>query len=151
MPARANHDLFILTFNIVDLMQKLDRSMLKHVITWKQMSFLKKIISPPPWISLLTSWIWKPSTLNWPLPKPASIFVSVMRSMSNLSDSSQLLIPWNLNPVILLVFMCPILVYTRYFLLKNQTNSRYQTVNCSRCHLYEKPSACVKLACIHKW
>ena len=108
MPARANHDLFILTLNIMDSMQKLDRFILKCVITWKQMLFLIKIISPPLWISLLMQCIRKPSTLNWPLSEPASIFVSVMRSMSNLPDK------WNLNPAILLACMCPILVLARF-------------------------------------
>ena len=100
----------------MDLVRKLDRSMLKCVITWKQISFLMKIISPPSWMSLSMRCIRNPSTLNWPLLKLASIFVSVMRSMSNLPDSSQLLISWNLNPAILLAFMCPILVLARCFL-----------------------------------
>ena len=44
----SNQDLFILTFNNMDSVRKLDLSILKRVMTRKQMSFSMKIIIPPP-------------------------------------------------------------------------------------------------------
>ena len=113
MPTIPDQDLFILTFNNMDSVRKLDMSTLKRVTKGKQMSFLMKIISPPPWAFLSTRYIRNPSTLNWLLLKVASIFVSVMRSMSNHPDISQLLISKNWKSAMLFALMCPILVLAR--------------------------------------
>ena len=96
----------------MDSVRKLDMSTLKRVTTRKQMSFLMKIISPPPWAILSTRYIRNLSTLNWLLLKVASIFVSVIRSMSNHPDISQLLTAKNLKSAIF-ALMCPILVLAR--------------------------------------